>query len=294
MFGLDVWFIFAVASAIVGGLGAFANKIAASRGYNTQQVLIVNALTTMVIFGLPALYFEGLEQLSWPLIGVALLAGLATSPSAYIKVQVLHYIDSAIFLPLFKVVGPAIVIIFGLVFFGESFTAMEWFGLLVSLLVPLLLVSKVEHARQNNLTLGLALVVVCAMTSAIAAGLQKYATDIADVPLWIIFFIAIGILASAVVQYAIKYRGQIFSTFRQQYEPGVLHISLLRTVFAGGGFLLTLYAFIFGGPLGIVYTINSLYILLPIILAIIFYGEHWNFRKALAIILSVVALAMLG
>jgi uncharacterized membrane protein len=71
-------------------------------------------------------------------------------------------------------------------------------------------------------------------------------------------------------------------------------VASLRTVFAGGGFFLTLLAFIYGGPLGIVYTINSLYILLPIILAIIFYGEHWNVRKAVAIILSVLALALLG
>ena len=106
--------------------------------------------------------------------------------------------------------------------------------------------------------------------------------------------IAAGILISASMQNVFKYKKDVFKMMRTQYSVGILHVSIIRTVFAGGGFLLTLLAFVAGGPLGIVYTINSLYILLPIILAIIFYGEHWNFRKALAIGLSVVALAMLG
>jgi len=294
MFGFELWFVWAVLGAFVGGLGAFANKIAAQRKYDTQLVLIVNGLTSLVVFVPLALYFEGTDVLSLPLLSVGLLAGLVTSSSAFIKIQVLHYIDSAIFLPLFKVLGPAIVIIFGLFFFGESFTVTEWTGLLVSLSVPLLLVSRVEHTRQNNLTLGLVLVAVCAVTSAIAAVLQKYATDIQAAPLWIVSMIAAGILISASVQNAFKYKKDVFKMMRTQYSVGILHVSIIRTVFAGGGFLLTLLAFVAGGPLGIVYTINSLYILLPIILAIIFYGEHWNFRKALAIGLSVVALAMLG
>ncbi len=81
---------------------------------------------------------------------------------------------------------------------------------------------------------------------------------------------------------------------KSEYANGIMTVALMRTIFAGGGFFFTLLAFIYGGPLGIVYTINSLYILPPIILAIIFYGEHWNLRKAVAIILSLVALALLG
>lgn len=293
MFGLELWFVYAVLSAIIGGLGAFGNKIAAQRKYNSQLVLIVNALTSLAIFGLPALYFEGISVLSWQLAGVAFLAGIVTSSSALIKIQVLHYIDSAIFLPLFKVLGPLIVILFGMIFFGESFSVLEWLGLITSLTVPVLLVSRVEHTRQNNLKLGLILIVVCAITSAIAAGLQKFATDIQDSPLWIISVISIGILISSSIQWTFKHNGSLITSLQDQYSNGVLHVALLRSVFAGGGFFLTLLAFIHGGPLGIVYTINSLYILPPIILAIIFYGEHWNFRKALAIALSVLALALL-
>ena len=55
-----------------------------------------------------------------------------------------------------------------------------------------------------------------------------------------------------------------------------------------------LFAFSVGGTLAVVQTIHSMYILIPIVLAIIFYNEYWNLQKAAAIVLSVVSLAFLG
>ena len=55
-----------------------------------------------------------------------------------------------------------------------------------------------------------------------------------------------------------------------------------------------LYALSYGGPVAIVYTVTAMYILIPIVLAIIFYNEHWNTQKVIAIIISVAALALLG
>ena len=160
-------------------------------------------------------------------------------------------------------------------------------------MVPILLVSRLEHTRQNNLTLGLVLTAVSAVIAAIAAGLQKFSTDIQASPLWILAMISLGILASIAIQYWLRHRSKVIKSLTEHHSTGVVHVALLRTVFAGSGFFLTILAFVYGGPLGIVYTINSLYILPPIILAIIFYGEHWNARKAVAIGLSILALALL-
>ena len=155
------------------GLGHLLTRSLHNASTTPELVLIVNGLTSLAAFVPLALYFECINALSLPLLSVGLLAGLVTSSSAFIKIQVLHYIDSAIFLPLFKVLGPAIVIIFGLFFFGESFTVTEWTGLLVSLSVPLLIVSRDEHTRQNNLTLGLVLVAVCAVNFSYCCWIAK-------------------------------------------------------------------------------------------------------------------------
>ncbi len=290
---METWFVLAVLSAVVSGFGAFANKIVAHRKYNTQLVLIVYSIISLLVFVPLAIYLESLSTLSWSMFGIALVSGFITSYSAQMKIQVLHHIDSTIFLPLFKVVSPLIVIIFGITFFGETFSILEWFGLILGLCVPLLLLSREENARQNNLKAGLVLIAICALLASISASLQKYATDIQPVPFWIISIVAVGILMSSSIQYSIKHRGLIINSLKNQCTKGLLQISLLRSVFAGGGFLLTLLAYTYEGPLGIVYTINSLYIIPSIFLAIIFYNEHWNLRKALAIILSILTLALI-
>lgn len=293
MSDIEPWFIFAVASALIGGFGAFANKITAQRKYDSELVLLINAITSIVILFPLAIFFEGYSVVSPALFFLVLISGMIATSTALMKVYALHYIDSAIFLPLFKVVGPIIVIGFGVLFFNESFTSREWFGLMVSLLVPLLLISKMERLRQNNLNLGIILIFVAAAVSSVIAVLQKYATEIAEAPLWIVAFSSLGMFVSSTLYYFYKHRRRSLEIIRGNFSKGVFMVGMVRTVFAGGGFYLTILAYTYGGPLGVVYTINSLYILPPIILAIVFYNEHWNMRKVFAIVLSIAALALL-
>jgi len=67
---------------------------------------------------------------------------------------------------------------------------------------------------------------------------------------------------------------------------------VLMGILQSCSFLFIMLAFA-EGTLSIVYTVQSLYILIPIILSIIIYKEHWNARKVVAIILSIAALALL-
>lgn len=285
--------MFAVLSALIGGVGGFTNKIAAQKKYDSLLVMFFTSVVSLILFTPIAMVREGVSMLSWQVIGIAFLGGVIFSFSNRMKITVLHHIDSAIFLPLFKVVGPLMVIFFGMIFFGESFSVLEWVGLLVSLFVPLLLISRSENTRQSNLKMGLILVVVCAATSAISAALQKFATDIASIPTWIMVFGTLGVFVSATVQYLLAHHDTLTKTIEGSFSKGLLYVSVMRSTLAGGGAYLTILAYSYGGPLGIVYTINSLWILPAIVLAIVFYGEHWNFRKALAIFLSIVALALL-
>lgn len=293
MFVLETWFIFALLSALVAGIGAFGNKIAASRKYDTQLVVILNALTAIFIFGPLALWFESASFLTPEIFLILLVTGAVMSFGIFIKIQVLHYIDSAIFLPLYKVLGPMIVLLTGIVFFSETFSAQEWLGIGLSLLVPLILVSRAENTRQNNLKIGLLLVALVAFVSALVAGLHKFSAELTNFPLWIITINALGIFATSSLQYLLKHKASTLEVLKSHYSNRLLSVALMRTVFSYGGSLLVLYSFVAGGPLGIVYMINSLYILPPIILAVIFYKEHWNLRKVTAIGLSLLALALL-
>ena len=66
-------------------------------------------------------------------------------------------------------------------------------------------------------------------------------------------------------------------------------LGFLLGIFMFGFLIFTLLAFK-DGLVSIVFTVQSLYILIPIILSIIIYKEHINTQKIIAIILSIVAI----
>ncbi len=74
--------------------------------------------------------------------------------------------------------------------------------------------------------------------------------------------------------------------------PAFLGIAFFVGVTQFTAFYLLLLA-INGGDLSLVYSINAHYILIPIILSIWYYKEHWNTQKVIAIALSLVALVLL-
>jgi drug/metabolite transporter (DMT)-like permease len=72
----------------------------------------------------------------------------------------------------------------------------------------------------------------------------------------------------------------------------IVWLGTLAGIFQCLGFITLLYAFQ-SGPVSTTYAINSTYILIPIILSIWYYGEHWNARKVIAIALSIGAVVLL-
>ena len=292
---MELWFILAVGASITAGFAAFTVKVVAKREYNSELYIFNSAIGALLLSVLIAIAIFGFSNLHWFAILIAFIGGALASFSQILKVYALRYIDTTIYFPLFKVISPLIAIIFGLMFFGEVFSAPEWAGLILGLLVPLLLITKAEHRRQNNLIRGLVLVLVTGVISAIVAGFNKYATGLSSDVFWLMASASLGVLLGSLA-IIIHKKGlhNLLETIKGESSRGLVAASALRAVFITVSFGLTLYSFSLGGPLGIVYTIHSLYILIPIVFSIIFYKEHWNLQKIGAIILSVVALALLG
>lgn len=291
---MELWFIIAVFSAVFAGVGSFYNKVAVQRGYGAELIILYSALITTIVT-LPFIALTNAwSGFSLPLFGVCFLAGVIGAFGGITKIKALACIDVTLFLPLFKVVSPLIVIIFGIVLFGETFSSSEWIGLIVSMLVPLLLINRIEHTRQKKLLLGLFYILLGGLLSAIVAAVNKYAVDIFPATLWIIESGNFGVFVGAAVGFAFRHRNEdILTRLKEGTSRGLIKASFWRGVTILAGFSCTVYALAYGGPLGIVYTINSLYILLPIVLSIIYYNEHWNFQKVVAIVLSILALGLL-
>lgn len=290
---METWFFLAVVAALGGGLESFLHKVTAERKHNIVVLSAYSyAFTSLALF-LVVLFLGELHNIFHPVFWIALLAGAVTMAVVYVKVEALKYMDTALYFPIYKVTGPMVTIILGMIFFREVFTIYEWIGLLLSMCVPLLLITKSENQRQKNLKRGLVMLLIGSLIAGIAMALNKYGTEITP-NIWLfIFLLEIFITGSALFSLFTKYKGSVVLKIKEETSKESL---LLAIGLSFAHMILTvgiLFAFAYGGPLGIVYTIYSLYILVPIVLSIIFYNEHWNARKAIAIALSIAALGFL-
>lgn len=290
---MQLWFWAAVGSALMSGLGNFIFKIAAKRNYSSELFSLYGGLTSILVVVPFALIVSG-PIVFWPAAIVAVLAGCIAAGAGVSKVYALRHIDTTIFFPLYKLISPFLAILFGLVFFGEQFSAYEWLGLGLGLLVPLLLISKSEKGRQSNMMAGLVLLVIGAIISATAAALNKYSTELWNDVWWLLWFSSIGVFFGALLSVWWKNGLRaIVRTVKEETDKKAIFYASLRGVIMCIALWLGLFAFVAGGTLAAVHTIQSMYILIPIVLAIILYNEHWNTQKVVAIVLSIAALAFL-
>lgn len=292
---MEIWFWAAVVGAVFAGLSNFYFKQAAVRGYNAELFSLYGGLTSVSLVGLVLLFqHESLFGHGW-IAWLMFFGGLLASLTNILKITALRFIDSTIYFPLFKLLAPALAIVAGIIFFKESFSVLEWVGMLMGLLVPLLLINRAEDGRQNNLLAGLIIVVITGIFSAAAAVFSKLATNLGVPVVVIVLFVSSGVLVGTVC--IMSYRrgvNNIIKIAKAETSLGLIIGSFTRAALIACSMGAMFFAFTSGGTLAVVQTIHSMYILIPIVLAIIFYKEHWNLQKMTAVLLSIAALGLLG
>lgn len=290
----EPWFILAIISAIAAGIGSFLYKIAAKEKIDIVLLSFYSAFFSSLFVFIAVLLYSDLSGFWHPMLLFAAINTIFFLTTNITKVRSLENIDAAIFFPIYKVLGPGLIIILSLTLFGENFSSYEWVGLVLSLCIPFLLISKAEDARQINLRTGLWWLVLTVLISAIGVAAWKHGADIAPNTWMYIFAVEVTMIPIAFSVLFQKHKNNIMTKLAEAKDFKFIKILFVSTVvqaIGGAGFVFALTS---GGALGIVYTINSLYILIPIILSIMFYNEHWNARKVIAIVLSVVALGFFG
>lgn len=289
-----MWFTYALLSAVFAGLHTFAVKVAAEKHFDSY---LINALAAFLSF-LGSLVFFTLTE-SWAGIPMTLYwlggaSGAVFITLSILRSEALRFIDAALFFPLYKVIGPAIAAFIGILILSEHVSQKELVGIALSCAVPLLLISRHEHHRQKNLSLGLILTVLGATAAAISAALNAYAIDIDPSFTFPLLIVAHGCafgFGLALFLRSHPFRGMHSAVLVHLTKPFLLTTAAF-SLMQFGGFYFMLRAFD-GGDMSIVYSINAHYIVIPVILSVWFYGEHWNLRKAGALFLSVLALALL-
>lgn len=292
---MELWFWAAVVGAILAGISNFFFKIASKRNYSSELFSLYGGLVSLIFAGI-ALMITGDALFTYAYVAlVTVVAGAVATLGGIMKVYALRHIDTTIFFPLFKLLAPLLAIIAGIVFFGEQHTFYEYLGIVLSLTVPLILITNAERGRQSNLTAGLIFVVLISTTSALAAFLNKYAIDVGMTEVATLWYSSIGIFIGTSILMTTKLGiGAAWRSVTEQSDWQLIGYATTRAILISVAMLLVLFAYGSGGTLGVVQTIHSLYIIIPIVLSIIFYQEHWNLPKAVAVVVSIVALGFLG
>lgn len=291
---MSAWFAYALVSALFAGLHTFALKMSVERKYDTY---LLTAVSSFVSFGGGALiiaFTTGWESVPLPVYLFAILGGVLFAVMSLTRMEGLKFLDSAIFFPLYKVVGPALVAAMAIAFLGDEVGALELIGIALSCAVPLLLITRAEHARQNNLKLGLVFLVVGATVSAIAAIMNAHVVSTiasAALPLATIENGLAGLFT--VLLFARKHPAK---ELYHQAHPHFTREFIIMCV-ANGAFQMissyTLFLAFAGGDASVTYSVAAHYILIPVLLSVWLYKEHWNLQKAGALVLSILALILL-
>lgn len=292
---MELWFLATLAATILAGLSNYLFKMAAKLGFNAELFSLYGSVASVFIL-IPVAFVFGDISVSpaWAII-VIVVAGAVAAVGGIGKIYALRFIDTTIYFPLLKLLSPTLAIGFGILFFQEAYALKECVGLMIGIFVPLLLINKAENKRQQNLLLGLLLVLITGAISAGFAAASKWSIDLTGNVLAMLVFAAFGVVIGSI--FSIWFRQgatQIMQHARLDTTPQLFWWSVLRGMIVSMSLGFILYAYNNGGSLAIVHTVHSLYILIPIVLAIIFYNEHWNVQKVAAILLSVTALALLG
>ena len=285
---METWIIYALLSILLSGLFSFGQKVSSVRGYSGQKItttiLLGQLMTAFIFWGMGGFSFLDFHKIAI----FSALTGVLYSTVNISRIISLKYIDSSIYFPIYKAVGPTIVVAAGVFFFKDVLQILDWVGIVMGITVPLLLISSSERHRQTNLFKGMSYLMVGVLMAAFTAFISKYvATTGADIFLFILIQSVAGIFWLLITgEYYKKIKGE-----------NVIDVSIIDMLKLGLpiGVINAIAAFCVlkayeTGPISIVYTINSFYILVPIILSIIIYKEHINLRKGVAIFLSLAAI----
>jgi len=285
---METWIIWAIVWAIVSWLYNFWFKVITERKYSTYYSSLWSYSVASIIcfFFLLLDGFSGFTGINIPFVlFLAFWNILFFYISVVTRVKSMENIDNVIFYPLYKTFWPVLVTLTSLIYFKESLTWQELLWILLGICIPLMLISKTESKRQKNLILGLIFMLFTAIAGAISPIFVKLSNTWGFDVMTYIFLVFLMWVWFSFTWYVNEKRKKKISN-----QTWMVKFGLIIWLFH----FLSFYAFTksFEGNMAIAFTINSFAILIPIILSIIFYWEHFNLKKGIVITLSIISIML--
>ena len=286
----QVTFYWAIAATVLGGIQLFFQKVVAQEKRDSAfNGLMMYGVSGVAIYVL--LFIQHELPTDWRIITLlALTGGALHGLGNFVRIEALKYIDSVLYFPMNKVLGPLLVVVAGVALLGDPLTLQQYIGIGLGLTVPLLLLSAAEHHRQVNLRQGLIFVVISTVLTAASVIFTKQATSYGAA---ILFVLAMSQTAGADSSVAILIKQKkSHLTLGSHLDRRDIVLGLIAALI---GFFsaYTLIRALSTGLVSLVYAIHAHYILIPIVLSVWWYGDHINLRKVVAIVVSFLAIILL-
>ena len=286
----QVTLLWTLVSTVLAGFTLFVQKVVAEEGrssaFNGFLMYGVSGVVALVVLSV----IHDLPPQWSTIILFGAMGGAVHGLGNFIRIEALKYIDSVLYFPLNKILGPLLVVIGGVAIFGDSLTLLQYVGIGLSLTVPLLLVSSVEQHRQKNLSLGLRLLLISTLLTACSMLISKQGLLYGPAVLLMLCASQLaGTVASAAI--LLKQHGAGWSMITHASRRDV-YLGLFSAFFG----LLSAYSLFKAmstGLVSLVYVIQAHYILIPIVLSVWWYKDHINLRKLAAVMVSFLAITLL-
>jgi drug/metabolite transporter (DMT)-like permease len=282
---METWMVFAIASIFTIWFYNFTLKIAAEKNYNVSIINIYSYLIWILFLWTYLLFEPGSIDYSviYTMSIFAFLNWLLFILWVFSRIESMKNIDTVIFFPLYKTVWPILVTGVSLFFFKETLQLKEIIGIIIWISVPLLLITSSENKKQKNLCLWIILVLITAILSTIGSWISKEVMLREYNIVFYVFMISIFWLLSSIFSY--YYLNQKNKKYNHKW---IWKFSLISWILHTASFFTFMLALKWN--LAIVFTISSFSIIIPIILSIIFYNDHFNMKKWFVIALSIISI----
>ncbi|MDH3315015.1 MAG: EamA family transporter [Betaproteobacteria bacterium] len=290
---LGNWFFWAISSTILFGIHALLYLKLINDGVDRLTTQVVLAGIVSFFAAIAVALGEGniADDLTGFLLVSALQGALFFASTATRLDALQSGVPSHVLFPLLKISGPLVVLISVIVFQEETFlkSPQNITGMIITLGATWVLVQWRPTKGAGNRGIQFALLAMLFGAGAILASRYVYVNDV-DIFAFMLVSSLTQVLLAIVFMIVSGKRANVVS-FRSGLQSG-----FILGVLSFAGFASFLLAIRYG-DLARVAAINTLYVLIPIILATILYRETgqegFTFRKQVAVILSLVGVILL-
>lgn len=280
------WFVFAIITLACQSLKAFLYKLAAHYGLPSRKVTVYFMVT---VFVLSLIVWLSVDEpiMDWGLLLVlAFIGGLSYTFSTIARMSALSYAPTSVVFPLTRL-NAVIVVLFSVLYFGDTFLPRQLIGIFLALLVVFMVVRTDDQDRKLHLDFkkGVSLSLLAAVLAVGSAIAPKFAA----ISLGTFSFMTVTyFLNSIAVTLSVKVKENLALYDRKL--TAVIGILMGVANFFGFYALLQAYA---SGPLSLVFLIQSLSFVVAVVLAAVFLKERLTPKRALATVLAFIAIILM-